>query len=91
MAASAVAARACRVPGMRPSRIPPASPASTTTPRPEQLAEITVMAAEEMMRFGFKPRPHLLSHSTGSSNEPSAVKMRKVLGLLLSHRRRGWK
>jgi malate dehydrogenase (oxaloacetate-decarboxylating)(NADP+) len=52
-------------------------------PTAEQLAEITVMAAEEMMRFGFKPKAALLSHSNfGSSNEPSAVKMRKVLGLL---------
>ncbi len=48
-----------------------------------QLAEITVMAAEEMMRFGFKPKAALLSHSNfGSSNQPSAVKMRETLDLL---------
>ena len=52
-------------------------------PTAEQLAEITVMAAEEMMRFGLKPKAALLSHSNfGSSNEPSAVKMRRVLDLL---------
>ncbi|MDH4450141.1 MAG: NADP-dependent malic enzyme [Rhodoferax sp.] len=52
-------------------------------PSAEQLCEITVMAAEEMMRFGFKPKAALLSHSNfGSSNEPSAVKMRRTLELL---------
>ena len=52
-------------------------------PTAEQLAEITVMAAEEMMRFGLQPKAALLSHSNyGSSNQPSAVKMRSVLGLL---------
>jgi malate dehydrogenase (oxaloacetate-decarboxylating)(NADP+) len=56
-----------------------------------QLAEITVMAAEEMVRFGFKPKAALLSHSNfGSSNLPSAVKMRETLDLLRT-RRRGWK
>ena len=52
-------------------------------PTAEQLAEITIMAAEELMRFGFKPKAALLSHSNfGSSNQPSAVKMRQVLELL---------
>ncbi|MBC5782715.1 NADP-dependent malic enzyme [Ramlibacter sp. USB13] len=52
-------------------------------PTAEQLAEITVMAAEEMLRFGLKPKAALLSHSNfGSSNQPSAVKMREVLELL---------
>jgi malate dehydrogenase (oxaloacetate-decarboxylating)(NADP+) len=52
-------------------------------PTAEQLAEITVMAAEEMMRFGLKPRAALLSHSNfGSSNCPSAQKMRETLALL---------
>jgi malate dehydrogenase (oxaloacetate-decarboxylating)(NADP+) len=52
-------------------------------PTAEQLAEITVMAAEEMRRFGIKPKAALLSHSNfGSSNQPSAVKMRQVLELL---------
>ncbi len=52
-------------------------------PSAEQLAEITVMAAEEMRRFGISPKAALLSHSNfGSSNQPSALKMRQVLGLL---------
>ena len=51
----------------------------------EQLAEITQMAAEEMMRFGLRPKAALLSHSNfGSSNCPSAVKMRDALALILS-------
>ncbi len=52
-------------------------------PSAEQLAEITVMAAEEMRRFGIAPKAALLSHSNfGTSNQPSAVKMRQVLELL---------
>jgi len=52
-------------------------------PTAEELTEITVMAAEEMMRFGLKPKAALLSHSNyGQSNQPSAVKMRRVLELL---------
>jgi malate dehydrogenase (oxaloacetate-decarboxylating)(NADP+) len=52
-------------------------------PTAPELAKITIMAAEEMMRFGFKPKAALLSHSSfGSSNEPSAVKMRQTLALL---------
>ena len=52
-------------------------------PTAEQLTEITIMAAEEMMRFGIKPKAALLSHSNfGSSNQPSAVKMRQTLDLL---------
>ena len=55
-------------------------------PTAEQLAEITVMAAEEMRRFGLKPKAALLSHSNfGSSNQPSAIKMRQVLELLRSN------
>ena len=52
-------------------------------PSAEQLAEITEMAAKEIMRFGIKPRAALLSHSSfGTSNQPSAVKMREVLAIL---------
>jgi malate dehydrogenase (oxaloacetate-decarboxylating)(NADP+) len=52
-------------------------------PSAEQLTEITVLAAEEMMRFGIKPKVALLSHSNfGSSDQPSAVKMRTTLGML---------
>ncbi|CAN5153908.1 NADP-dependent malic enzyme [soil metagenome] len=52
-------------------------------PTAEQLAEITVMAAEELMRFGIRPKAALLSHSNfGSSNSPSALKMRDALALI---------
>jgi malate dehydrogenase (oxaloacetate-decarboxylating)(NADP+) len=52
-------------------------------PTAEELCEITVMAAEEMVRFGLQPKVALLSHSNfGSSNQPSAVKMRRTLALL---------
>jgi malate dehydrogenase (oxaloacetate-decarboxylating)(NADP+) len=52
-------------------------------PTAEQLAEITIMAAEEMMRFGLQPKAALLSHSNfGSSSQPSALKMRQTLELL---------
>ncbi len=52
-------------------------------PSAEELCEITVMAAEEMLRFGLTPKAALLSHSNfGSSNQPSAIKMRRTLELL---------
>jgi malate dehydrogenase (oxaloacetate-decarboxylating)(NADP+) len=52
-------------------------------PTAEQLAEITILAAEEMQRFGLKPHAALLSHSNfGSSNSESAQKMRKALAIV---------
>jgi malate dehydrogenase (oxaloacetate-decarboxylating)(NADP+) len=52
-------------------------------PTAPELARITIMAAQEMMRFGFQPKAALLSHSNfGSSNEPSAIKMRQTLEIL---------
>ena len=49
-------------------------------PTAEQLTEITIAAAEQVQRFGLKPRAALLSHSNfGSANDASAVKMREVL------------
>jgi malate dehydrogenase (oxaloacetate-decarboxylating)(NADP+) len=52
-------------------------------PTAEELTEITLMAAEEMRRFGLLPRVALLSHSNfGTSNSESALKMRKVLKLV---------
>ena len=58
-------------------------------PTAEELAEITTMAAEEMMRFGLTPKVALLSHSNfGSSNLPSALKMRQTLALL--HEKSPW-
>ncbi len=52
-------------------------------PTAEQIAEITIMAAEEMRRFGMHPRAALLSHSNfGTSNSESAVKMREALAII---------
>ena len=52
-------------------------------PSAAELCEITVMAAEEMLRFGIAPKAALLSHSNfGSSDHASAVKMRRTLALL---------
>jgi malate dehydrogenase (oxaloacetate-decarboxylating)(NADP+) len=52
-------------------------------PTAEQLAEITIMAAEEMRRFGIHPKAALLSHSNfGTSDQPSALKMRATLALV---------
>ena len=52
-------------------------------PTAEQLAEITILAAEEMKRFGLEPHVALLSHSNfGSSNSESAKKMRATLEIL---------
>jgi malate dehydrogenase (oxaloacetate-decarboxylating)(NADP+) len=52
-------------------------------PSAEELAEITIMAAEEMERFGIRPRAALLSHSNfGSANTESAKKMRAALALV---------
>jgi len=54
-------------------------------PTAEQLAEITQMAARKMMRFGITPKAALLSHSNfGSSDQPSAIKMRETLAILQS-------
>jgi malate dehydrogenase (oxaloacetate-decarboxylating)(NADP+) len=55
-------------------------------PTAQQLAEITKMAARKMLRFGITPKAALLSHSNfGSSNQPSAVKMRETLAILQSN------
>ncbi|MEO7246651.1 MAG: NADP-dependent malic enzyme [Rubrivivax sp.] len=52
-------------------------------PSAEELCEITVMAAEEMLRFGLQPKAALLSSSNfGTSELPSARKMRRTLALL---------
>jgi malate dehydrogenase (oxaloacetate-decarboxylating)(NADP+) len=52
-------------------------------PSAEELAEITLMAAEEMRRIGITPRIALLSHSNfGSSTVASAAKMQQVLALV---------
>ena len=52
-------------------------------PTAAQLAEITQLAAEQLCAFGLVPKVALLSHSNfGSSNAPSALKMRAALALL---------
>ncbi|MBC3813169.1 NADP-dependent malic enzyme [Undibacterium aquatile] len=52
-------------------------------PTAEQIAEITILAAEEMRRFGLLPKAALLSHSNfGSSNSESAQKMRAALEII---------
>src|SRR2546425_4357387 len=54
-------------------------------PTAEQLAEMTMLAAEAVRRFGVVPKAALLSHSSfGSSDAPSAQKMRRALELTLS-------
>ncbi|HEY0939395.1 MAG TPA: NADP-dependent malic enzyme [Steroidobacter sp.] len=55
-------------------------------PSAEQLAEITLLAAEEVRNFGIEPKVALISHSNfGTSDAPSAVKMRRVLELVRAH------
>jgi malate dehydrogenase (oxaloacetate-decarboxylating)(NADP+) len=52
-------------------------------PTVEQLAEITIMAAREIRRFGLVPKAALLSHSNfGSDDSPSALKMSQARALL---------
>jgi malate dehydrogenase (oxaloacetate-decarboxylating)(NADP+) len=52
-------------------------------PGADQLAEIVQLAAEQLLAFGLAPKVALLSHSNfGSSDAPSALKMRAVLALL---------
>jgi malate dehydrogenase (oxaloacetate-decarboxylating)(NADP+) len=52
-------------------------------PTPEQVAEIAVQSADEIRRFGITPKAALLSHSSfGTSNYPSARKMREALAII---------
>ncbi|MGC6358519.1 NADP-dependent malic enzyme [Bisgaard Taxon 45] len=52
-------------------------------PSAQELAEITLMAANEVARFGIEPKVALVSHSNfGTFDDPSAVKMREVLRLV---------
>jgi malate dehydrogenase (oxaloacetate-decarboxylating)(NADP+) len=52
-------------------------------PTAEQIAEITLLAAEEIRRFGIIPKVALLSHSSfGSSTHPQARKMQAALALI---------
>lgn len=52
-------------------------------PTAEQIAEATILAAEAVRGFGITPKVALLSHSSfGSSNSPSARKMRQALAIV---------
>lgn len=55
----------------------------TLNPTAEDIAEATVLAAEEIKRFGITPRAALVSHSNfGSRESESATKMRNALQLV---------
>ncbi|HET6518325.1 MAG TPA: phosphate acyltransferase, partial [Geminicoccaceae bacterium] len=52
-------------------------------PSAEQLADMTLLAAEAVRRFGLTPRVALASHSSfGNADTPSAAKMRAALALI---------
>ncbi|MGH8619164.1 MAG: NADP-dependent malic enzyme [Burkholderiales bacterium] len=52
-------------------------------PTAAQIADMAVLAAEEVRRFGVAPKVALLSHSNfGSADTPSALKMRAALALI---------
>jgi malate dehydrogenase (oxaloacetate-decarboxylating)(NADP+) len=54
-------------------------------PGADELAQMTLLAAEEVQRFGLKPSVALLSHSSfGGSSAPSAQKMRDALAIILA-------
>jgi len=53
-------------------------------PTADQIAEMTLLAADELRRFGLEPSVALVSHSSfGSSDAPSAQKMREAFALIL--------
>jgi len=52
-------------------------------PTSQQVAEMTLLAADVVRRFGLTPKAALLSHSSfGASNSPTARKMREALRLV---------
>ncbi|MBF1164328.1 NADP-dependent malic enzyme [Dechloromonas agitata] len=52
-------------------------------PTAEQLADMTLLACEEIRNFGITPKVALLSHSTfGTEDTPTSLKMREVLAQL---------
>lgn len=55
----------------------------TVDPTAEEIAEMTILAAEEIRRFGLEPKAALLSHSNfGSRDSASAMKMRESAAML---------
>ncbi|MBS3647025.1 NADP-dependent malic enzyme [Pseudaminobacter sp. 19-2017] len=58
-------------------------PYVTVDPTAEEIAEMAVLAAEEIRRFGIEPKAALVSHSNfGSRDSPSALKMRRAAEIL---------
>ena len=52
-------------------------------PSADQLADMTLLACEEIRNFGIQPKVALLSHSTfGTQDTPTSIKMREVLSAL---------
>jgi malate dehydrogenase (oxaloacetate-decarboxylating)(NADP+) len=52
-------------------------------PSPEELAEITLMAADEVRRFGLTPKVALLSHSNfGTDDSPTALRVSNALDII---------
>jgi malate dehydrogenase (oxaloacetate-decarboxylating)(NADP+) len=55
----------------------------THDPSAEQIAEMTLLAADEVRRFGVTPKVALLSHSSfGSRPSPTSLRMREALALI---------
>jgi malate dehydrogenase (oxaloacetate-decarboxylating)(NADP+) len=55
-------------------------------PSADQIAEMTLLAAEQVRAFGITPKVALLSHSSfGASHAPSARRMRQALKLIRMH------
>ena len=65
-----------RADAARRARCSSPTPTSTPTRRAEQLAEITLLAAEEMRRFGITPKVALLSHSSFGTQRPARRRAR---------------
>jgi malate dehydrogenase (oxaloacetate-decarboxylating)(NADP+) len=55
----------------------------TDDPTAEEIAEMTILAADEVRTFGLTPKAALLSRSNfGTHDAPSSLKMRKALSIL---------
>src|SRR5690606_27082854 len=55
----------------------------TIDPTAPEIAEATILAAEQIRRFGMTPKAALLSHSnSGSRDSASSLKMREAAALL---------
>jgi malate dehydrogenase (oxaloacetate-decarboxylating)(NADP+) len=55
----------------------------TPEPSAEAIAEMTILAAREVRRFGIEPKVALLSHSNfGSADTTTALRMREALGIV---------